>query len=75
MNRRQTFKLAAGAAAMAVSGSLLGRTAALAQAADGPFKLPPLGYAYDALEPISTPRPWASITRIIIRPTSTPSMA
>ncbi len=51
MNRRQTFKLAAGAAAVAVSGSLLGRTAALAQAADAPFKLPPLGYAYDALEP------------------------
>lgn len=52
MNRRQTFKLAAGAAAMAVSGPLLvGRSAALAQAASGPFKLPPLGYAYDALEP------------------------
>ncbi len=51
MNRRQTFKLAAGAAAMAAAGSLLGRTAALAQTADGPFKLPPLGYAYDALEP------------------------
>jgi Fe-Mn family superoxide dismutase len=51
MNRRQTLKLAAGAAAMAAAGSLLGRTAALAQTADGPFKLPPLGYAYDALEP------------------------
>lgn len=51
MNRRQTFKLAAGAAALAFSGPLLGRTKAMAQTATGPFKLPPLGYAYDALEP------------------------
>ena len=55
MNRRQSLKLIAGAAgALAVTG-LVGRNAALAQTAPaqpaGPFKLPPLGYAYEALEP------------------------
>ncbi len=53
MNRRHSLKLIAGAAGAVASGSLLGRSAAYAQAApaSGPFKLPPLGYAYEALEP------------------------
>jgi Fe-Mn family superoxide dismutase len=46
MNRRQTLKLMAGAAAFAGAAG----SRALAQAT-GPFKLPPLGYAYEALEP------------------------
>ena len=51
MNRRESLGLIAGAAALAANG--LFRTPAFAQAqpADGPFKLPPLGYANDALEP------------------------
>jgi Fe-Mn family superoxide dismutase len=51
MNRRESLGLIAGAAALAANG--LFRTTAFAQAqpADGPFKLPPLGYANDALEP------------------------
>jgi superoxide dismutase, Fe-Mn family len=50
MNRRQTLKLMAGIAAAAASGTTF---AAHAQqkAPEGPFKLPPLGYAFDALEP------------------------
>jgi Fe-Mn family superoxide dismutase len=48
MNRRQTLKMLAGAAAFAGSPTILGR-AASAQAR--PFTLPPLGYAYEALEP------------------------
>jgi Fe-Mn family superoxide dismutase len=57
MNRRQTFKLVAGAFAAATSVAALGRPmAAFAQqgsAAGAPaaFQLPALGYAYDALEP------------------------
>jgi Fe-Mn family superoxide dismutase len=53
MNRRQTLKLVASAAATAASTQKLGTSAALAQqkAAERPFKLPALGYAYDALEP------------------------
>jgi Fe-Mn family superoxide dismutase len=52
MNRRDTLKFLAGATAFAGSAGVLGRSA-LAQAPppSGPFKLPPLGYAYDALEP------------------------
>jgi len=57
MNRRQSLKLMAGTAAAAVP-ALVGQSAAFAPAAmaapaqtDGPFKLPALGYAYDALEP------------------------
>ena len=55
MNRRDAFKLlGATAGAFALSG-LAGRGLALAQTAPaqpaGPFKLPPLGYAFDALEP------------------------
>ena len=54
MNRRENLKLIAGTAAAAATATLLGRTAALAQAPAapaGPFKLPPLGYAYEAIEP------------------------
>jgi Fe-Mn family superoxide dismutase len=47
MNRRDSLKLFAAAAAYPAFG--IGR--AFAQAAPGPFKLPPLGYAFDALEP------------------------
>jgi superoxide dismutase, Fe-Mn family len=54
MNRRQGLKLLAGAASLIATSSLAGR-AAFAQTAPaqpaGPFKLPPLGYAFDALEP------------------------
>ena len=53
MNRRQSLTLIAGAAGAVAAGGLLSRSAALAQTAPatGPFKLPPLGYAYEALEP------------------------
>ena len=60
MNRRESLTLLAGTA-LAASTSLLGRGSALAQAQPapaaapaapaGPFTLPPLGYAYEALEP------------------------
>ena len=52
MNRRESLRLLAGTAAFAAAGGIL-CTPALAQAptAEGPFKLPPLGYANDALEP------------------------
>jgi Fe-Mn family superoxide dismutase len=48
MNRRQALRILGGAAAFAGSTTLLGR-AAFAQVR--PFTLPPLGYAYEALEP------------------------
>ena len=48
MDRRQTLKLLAGAAAFAGSATTMGR-AVFAQAK--PFTLPPLGYPYEALEP------------------------
>ncbi|SRR5712691_626315 len=52
MNRRESLSLIAGATAAAATGNLLGTTPAFAQAQPpGPFKLPPLGYGYDALEP------------------------
>jgi Fe-Mn family superoxide dismutase len=48
MNRRENLKSIAGTAALLSLG--IGRT--IAQTAPtGPFKLPPLGYAFDALEP------------------------
>jgi Fe-Mn family superoxide dismutase len=50
MNRRDSLKFLAGATVFAGSIGGLARSAAFAQAA-GPFKLPPLGYANDALEP------------------------
>jgi Fe-Mn family superoxide dismutase len=51
MNRRESLKLLGGCAALMASGGLL-TPRALAQAqAEAPFKLPPLGYAFDALEP------------------------
>ena len=52
MNRRESLKLITGAASLAAGG--LFTRSAFAQAAAppaGPFKLPPLGYANDALEP------------------------
>ena len=52
MNRRESLKLLGGAAALAAIGTPLTSWTALAQAAPpGPFQLPPLGYAFDALEP------------------------
>src|SRR3954466_11122507 len=52
MNRRENLKLI-GSVAIATAGSVLAGDFALAQAqpADGPFKLPPLGYPFEALEP------------------------
>jgi superoxide dismutase, Fe-Mn family len=52
MNRRESLRLLAGTAMFATASGML-RAPALAQAppADGPFKLPPLGYGNDALEP------------------------
>ena len=52
MNRRESLKLLAGAAALAMVP--LSARVAMAQAAApaaGPFTLPPLGYAFEALEP------------------------
>lgn len=49
MDRREALKFALGAAALGTAPGLLSRPV-LAQAA-GPFTLPPLGYAYEALEP------------------------
>jgi Fe-Mn family superoxide dismutase len=49
MNRRQGLLFLAGASAAAANTSLL-RAATLAQPVE-PFKLPPLGYPYNALEP------------------------
>lgn len=48
MNRRETLKLVATAIAMS---PLAGRAFAQAAAPAGPFTLPPLGYAFEALEP------------------------
>ncbi|RDV01391.1 superoxide dismutase [Undibacter mobilis] len=48
VNRRQTLK---GVAATLVAATAFAPHRVFAQAADGPFKLPPLGYAYEALEP------------------------
>lgn len=57
MNRRDSLKLLAGTAIVPAAikfgvGSTFAQAPAAAPApATGPFKLPPLGYAYDALEP------------------------
>jgi Fe-Mn family superoxide dismutase len=52
MNRRQTLKLLAGAAAFAGTPALIARGAfAQSGAQANAFTLPPLGYAYEALEP------------------------
>jgi Fe-Mn family superoxide dismutase len=51
MNRRQTLKLLAGAAAFAGSTTVLGRAALAQQAPANAIALPPLGYPYEALEP------------------------
>jgi Fe-Mn family superoxide dismutase len=47
MNRRESLKFIGGATAL----MSLVVNRALAQAPNGPFKLPPLGYAFDSLEP------------------------
>ena len=49
LNRRESFKFMLGAAAFAGSTSMLGRGVAMAQ--QKAFTLPPLGYAFEALEP------------------------
>ena len=49
MNRRESLRLIAGFALAATTP--LPMRPAFAEAAAGPFKLPPLGYAFDALEP------------------------
>jgi len=53
MDRRNTLRLLAGTAALVSSAHWLGGMSALAQqkVPEGPFKLPPLGYGYEALEP------------------------
>jgi superoxide dismutase, Fe-Mn family len=53
MNRRESLKLIGASVAVAATSRLVMPNAALAQAqpAAEPFKLPPLGYAYEALEP------------------------
>jgi Fe-Mn family superoxide dismutase len=55
MNRRDSLRLLFGTAAAAVTGLTpalaFAQGQAAAPAADGPFKLPPLGYAFEALEP------------------------
>src|SRR6188474_2981252 len=53
MNRRESLKLIAGSAAFAAVGLPSAARVAMAQAqpAAGPFTLPPLGYAFNALEP------------------------
>ena len=56
MNRRESLKLMLGASTVFGIGTLAGGSRALAQTApaaapSGPFSLPPLGYAYEALEP------------------------
>jgi superoxide dismutase, Fe-Mn family len=51
MNRRENLALIGGATVL-TAGVLAGSAAAQTpQASDTPFKLPPLGYGYDALEP------------------------
>src|SRR5690349_6349620 len=50
MDRRSALRLLAGAAAGAATSSVAGRLPAMAQAKPA-FTLPPLPYAYEALEP------------------------
>src|SRR5215218_3360546 len=56
MNRRESLRLIAGSAAFAAAALPFVARVATAQApaaapADAPFKLPPLGYPFEALEP------------------------
>ena len=51
MNRRNALKLALGATAFASTQGLAARALFAQTPPAGPFKLPPLGYAYEALEP------------------------
>src|SRR3954454_7319150 len=52
ISRRTALKhLALGTSAVALGPSLFAQTAPASAEAEGVFKLPPLGYDYDALEP------------------------
>ena len=51
MNRRETLKFMLGTAAFAGSAGIVGRDVAMAQQKPAAFTLPPLGYAFEALEP------------------------
>ncbi len=51
MNRRHNLKLLAGAFALTAAPAIIGRAPVMAQTAAPTFTLPPLGYAYEALEP------------------------
>jgi Fe-Mn family superoxide dismutase len=53
MNRRESLKLILGSAALATTPFSTARLALAqgAQPSEGPFKLPPLGYPFEALEP------------------------
>ncbi|WP_439575326.1 superoxide dismutase [Phreatobacter sp.] len=51
MNRRHALRLFGTAAAVGAAMSIPAGHKVWAQAAPGPFTLPPVGYAYDALEP------------------------
>jgi Fe-Mn family superoxide dismutase len=51
MNRRESLKFMLGAAMFASSSGIIGRDVAIAQQKAAAFTLPPLGYAYEALEP------------------------
>src|SRR5262245_25155966 len=51
MNRRDALKFALGATAFATTSGLISRAAFAQTPPAGPFKLRPLGYAYEALEP------------------------
>ena len=51
MNRRQTLRLAAGAVAGLAAPTIIGRATPVLAQPKPVFTLPPLGYAYEALEP------------------------
>jgi len=51
MNRRESLGLIGGATVLTAGALAEGATAQTPRASDTPFKLPPLGYGYDALEP------------------------
>jgi superoxide dismutase, Fe-Mn family len=51
MNRRENLRLLGATVALTAAPALIGRTSAVAQTPAATFSLPPLGYAYEALEP------------------------
>ncbi len=51
MNRREIFKFMLGTAALAGSAGIVGADSARVEVKPAAFTLPPLGYAFDALEP------------------------